>query len=123
MMSRANGRAWGDGENREHYSNQLSGQVRHNDDDDDDDEDYDNDEEDVNGVSNVFTLRLWRSRRWVLAVKSFDFFEYLLSNHDHEDHNDDHNDDFDDKVGRRSEEFENLQQAQHHKAWQTFWGR
>ena len=24
---RANGRAWGDGENREHYSNQLSGQV------------------------------------------------------------------------------------------------
>ena len=24
---RANGRAWGNGENREHYSNQLSGQV------------------------------------------------------------------------------------------------
>merc|ERR550517_224835 len=58
MMSRANGRAWGEGENREHYSNQLSGQV---------------------------------------VEKR--------------------------EVGRRSEEFENLQQEQHHKAWQTFWGR
>ena len=27
IKHRANGRAWGDGENREHYSNQLSGQV------------------------------------------------------------------------------------------------
>lgn len=27
ITHRANGRAWGDGENREHYSNQLSGQV------------------------------------------------------------------------------------------------
>ena len=32
-------------------------------------------------------------------------------------------DENDDKVGRRSEEFENLQQEQHHKAWKTFWGR
>ena len=40
MMSRANGRAWG--ENREHYSNQLGGQVRH-DDDDADYYDYDHD--------------------------------------------------------------------------------
>ena len=59
-MSRANGRAWG--ENREHYSNQLGGQVRHdNDDADYDDDDYDdydhdaaNDAYDANDILTFF---------------------------------------------------------------------
>ena len=66
-MSRANGRAWG--ENREHYSNQLGGQVIHDgaddyDDDDycddgdhdDDDDDDANDANDANEANNVLTF-------------------------------------------------------------------
>ena len=39
MLIRANGRAWGQGENRELYSNQLTGQVKCKHDGDDDDAD------------------------------------------------------------------------------------
>ena len=66
-MSRANGRAWG--ENREHYSNQLGGQVIHDGDgngdgdyDDDTVDDYDDDDEgddandDSNEGNNVLTF-------------------------------------------------------------------
>ena len=45
--------------------------------------------------------------------------EHCHDGNDGDDYHDD-DDDFDEKVGRRSEEFDNLQQEQHHKAWQTF---